>query len=102
LADLLLLRRRVPASSPLQNACQFAYFPCLLGATRKERQARRVKNRRKIYEIYNPYFYISKIFLNKLLLIFLNYFDMIILKIIFLKFKKYYFNLFSNKKYFKK
>jgi len=75
LADLLLLRRRVPASSPLQNACQFAYFPCLLGATRKERQARRVKNRRKIYEIYNPYFYISKIFLNKLLLMFLNYFD---------------------------
>jgi hypothetical protein len=65
LADLLLLRRRVPASSPLQNACQFAYFPCLLGAARKERQARRVKNRRKIYEIYNTYFCISKIFFLK-------------------------------------
>ena len=31
-------------------------------------------------------------------LIFLNYFDVLILKIIF---KKYYFNIFSNKKYFK-
>jgi hypothetical protein len=32
---------------------------------------------------------------------FLNYFDVLMLKIIFLKIKIYYFNIFLNKKYFK-
>jgi len=30
---------------------------------------------------------------------FLNYFDVLILKVIFKNLKKYYFNIFSNKKY---
>jgi len=33
---------------------------------------------------------------------FLNYFNVLILKIIFKKYKKYYFNIFLNKIYFKK
>ena len=33
---------------------------------------------------------------------FLNYFDTLILKIIFKKLKKYYFNIFLNKNHFKK
>ena len=39
-------------------------------------------------------------FKNYVLFIFLYWFDTIILKIIFLKIKKYYFNIFLNKRYF--
>jgi uncharacterized membrane protein len=34
--------------------------------------------------------------------VFLDHFDVLILKIIFKKYKKYYFNIFSSEKYFKK
>jgi hypothetical protein len=45
---------------------------------------------------------IERFFLKLLFFIFLDRFDMLILKINFKKYKKNYFNIFSNKKYFKK
>jgi hypothetical protein len=45
------------------------------------------------------YFFKIFIYLKLIFSVFLDHFNVLILKIIF--FKKYYFNIFSNKKYFK-